>query len=226
VAQGLRVPIHDHPMAPDEELEHESGRGEGPREFSARIIRTPPRLPRNAGYRQSLGRGQAPRKGCRHPMAVRLVVNDRAIDASLAAVCGAYCGACPVYSAWAAQDLPRLEALARDLGTTTDRLMCTGCRTPAAFCFGGDCEIKVCARKRGVAFCPDCADYPCERIGRFDAGAPYRAEIRRDAATLRAGNASAWLMEQDRKWRCSSCGARVPAGSESCPACSRALPPA
>ncbi len=156
-------------------------------------------------------------------MVVRLAVNDREIDTSLAAVCGAYCGACPVYRAWAEQDMPRLEALAHALGTTTDRLMCTGCRTPAAFCFGGDCEIKTCAEARGVAFCPDCVDYPCDRIRRFDASAPYRATMRRDAGHLHVGGVSAWLREQDTKWRCSGCGAKVPAGSETCPGCGHSL---
>lgn len=156
-------------------------------------------------------------------MALRLVTNDRAIDASLAGICGAYCGACPVYMAWVAQDRPRLEALALELHTTPDRLMCTGCRTPAAFCFGGDCEVKACAQHRGVAFCPDCADYPCNRIRRAHVGPSYRNLLSRDAGHLHAVGVSAWLREQDAKWRCSGCGAKVPAGSEACPACGRRL---
>ena len=156
-------------------------------------------------------------------MALKMAVNDREIDASLAAVCGAYCGACPVYRAWAAQDLPALESMARALGTTTDRLMCTGCRTPAAFCFGGDCEIKACAQKRGVAFCPDCADYPCDRIRRFEGVAAYRVAMRRDAGRLHKGDVTAWLREEDAHWRCSACGTKVAAGVDACPTCGNAL---
>ena len=156
-------------------------------------------------------------------MALRMAYNDREIDASLAAVCGAYCGACPVYRAWAAQDLPALEALAKALGTTTDRLMCTGCRTPAAFCFGGDCEIKACAQKRGVVFCPDCADYPCDRIRRFEGVAAYRVAMRRDADRLHEGGATAWLREEDAHWRCASCGTKVAAATDACPKCGNAL---
>ena len=155
-------------------------------------------------------------------MALRLV-NDRENDASLAADCGAYCGASPVYRARAEQDLPRLEALARSLGTTTDRLMCTGCRTPAAFCFGGDCEIKLCAQKRGVAFCPDCSDYPCDRIRRFEGAAPYRAAMTRSARRLHEAGVTAWLREEDAHWRCSSCGTKVAAGADACPKCGNAL---
>ncbi len=155
-------------------------------------------------------------------MALRLV-NDREIDTSLAAVCGAYCGACPVYEAWATQDGPRLEALAQSLGTTVARLMCTGCRTPAAFCFGGDCAIKACAHEKGVAFCPDCAEYPCERIRRFEGGHAYRRAMLRDARRLHEVGVTAWLREEDAHWRCSRCGAKVAAGSDACPSCGNAL---
>lgn len=156
-------------------------------------------------------------------MALRLAYNDREIDASLAGVCGAYCGACPVHRAWAEQDRPRLEALAGALHTTVDRLICTGCRTPGALCFGGECEIKLCAQHRGVAFCPDCADYPCNRVRRAKVGEPYRRLLSQDARRLHDIGVSAWLREQDAKWRCAGCGVKVPAGAESCPGCGRTL---
>lgn len=157
------------------------------------------------------------------PMALQVIVDDRAIDTSLAGICGVYCGACPVYLAWADQDIPKLAALAASLGTTTDRLMCTGCRTPAAFCLAGDCEIKVCARHRGVAFCPDCEDYPCDRIRRARSGHAYGAALSRDAARLHEIGISAWLREEDAHWRCSACGAKVSVGMDVCPKCGNAV---
>lgn len=156
-------------------------------------------------------------------MAVRLALNDREIDASLAGVCGAYCGACPVYRAWADQDGPRLEALARSLGTTADRLLCTGCRTPSAFCFGGECGIKQCAHARGVVFCTECGDYPCDKIRAFRGAAPYRSAMCRDAEGLREVGVTAWLREEDARWRCPGCGVRVPAGVDACPSCGSTL---
>lgn len=156
-------------------------------------------------------------------MTAQLVVNDREIDASLAAICGAYCGACPVYRAWAEQDMPRLEALAHELNVTADRLMCTGCRTPAAFCLGGECEIKACARHRGVAFCTECADYPCNRIRRSRVAHPHLGALLRDAERLKGAGVTAWLREEDAHWRCAGCGAKVAAGDEACPKCGNAL---
>ncbi len=157
-------------------------------------------------------------------MALRLVMDDRGIDASLAGICGAYCGACPVYRAWADQDGPRLEALAHALHTTTDRLMCTGCRTPSTYCFGGDCSIKQCARQRGVVFCTECAEYPCDRIHAFQEAAPYRAALCRDARRIHEAGVAAWLREEDAVWRCPACGARTAADADLCPSCRKQLP--
>ncbi len=152
-------------------------------------------------------------------MVARLLLNDREIDASLAGVCGAYCGACPVYRAWADQDMPRLEALARSLNTTADRLLCTGCRTASAFCFGGDCGIKRCAQSHGVVFCTECEAYPCDRIRAFRGAAPYRAAMCRDATRLREVGVSAWLREENARWRCPGCGAKAVAGVNVCSHC-------
>jgi len=35
---------------------------------------------------------------------------------------------------------------------------------------GGDpnCRIRVCAQERGVFFCGECDDFPCEKIGRYE----------------------------------------------------------
>ncbi len=174
-------------------------------------------------YGESLGRDQALARGCRGPMALRMAFDNHEVDAGLAGICGAYCGACPVYRAWVEQDTPRLEALALSLHTTPERLLCTGCRSPATFCFGGDCEIKGCAQKRGVAFCPDCADYPCDRIRQFQAGAPYRVAMSRDARRIHEVGWYRWLQEQDARWRCPGCDAKVDAASATCARCGHVL---
>jgi hypothetical protein len=157
-------------------------------------------------------------------MALQAVYDAREVDAGLAGVCGAYCGACPVYRAWVEQDTARLEAFARSLGVPTAGVICTGCRTPEAFCFGGDCEIKRCARNRGIVFCADCDAYPCERIHRKQGSAVSRASMCRDAARIGEVGVYRWLVEQDVKWRCPSCGAKVAAGDTTCGACEHALP--
>ncbi len=151
------------------------------------------------------------------------IVVDREIDAALAAVCGAYCGACPIYDAWSRQDLPRLQVLAQAYHTTVDRLVCTGCRTPAGFCFGGDCEVKACAQHRGVVACVECDDYPCNRIRRAQTRAIHMETLSRDAERLREIGVAAWLREEDARWRCTGCGAAVASGMDACARCGQKL---
>lgn len=157
-------------------------------------------------------------------MASTAVLVDREIDASLAAVCGAYCGACPIYVAWAQQDTPRLQALAQAYHTTVDRLVCAGCRTPAAFCFGGDCEVKACAQHRGVVSCVDCSDYPCNRIRRAQHRSAHMETMSRDAKRLREIGVVAWLREEDARWRCPGCGGAIAVGMDACARCGQRLP--
>ena len=149
---------------------------------------------------------------------------DREVDASVAGICGAFCGACPVYRAWAEQDHGKLEALSHSLNVPLDRLLCTGCRTPDGFCFGGECEVKRCAEHRGVAFCPDCDDYPCNRIRRAQVAQPIHALLARDAKRIREAGWYTWLREQDATWRCPSCGSRIAADATKCAHCGHGLP--
>ncbi len=156
-------------------------------------------------------------------MALRAVFDEREVDPQLAGICGIYCGACPIYRAWVEQDAARLEALATSLGVIPEKLLCTGCRTPGTFCFGGECEIKTCAESKGVAFCADCDEFPCERIDRFAAGATYRAEALRNVPRIREVGWHPWLREQDAHWRCHVCRAKIAVDERTCHACGRPL---
>lgn len=164
---------------------------------------------------------QSPLTSCwlRLLMALRIVFDEREIDPQLCAVCGLYCGICPVYRAWTEQDLPRLDAIAGTLGVSRERLLCTGCRTPAAFCFGGECEVKECAEAKGVAFCAECAEFPCPRIERVMERAPHGSTILANGTRIRDVGWYAWLREQDARWRCPSCHGKVAFGAERCPSC-------
>jgi len=61
---------------------------------------------------------------------------------------------------------------------------CDGCRAEDVrlFC-GGDCQIRKCAKDKGLENCAYCGEYVCERLGKFfalDPGAKKRLdEIRR-----------------------------------------------
>lgn len=64
---------------------------------------------------------------------------DRGIRAELVGLCGFYCGSCPTYRGG----------------------RCPGCIDAHA---DGDCFTHTCVRKRGLRFCGECEDFPCDDI--------------------------------------------------------------
>lgn len=93
----------------------------------------------------------------------------------LLAYCGLICHGCPLY--WASQekskekkDKMRLE-IARickahyGIEVKQDEITdCDGCRTEGGRLFSGSrqCEIRKCARQKGVENCAHCDEYACE----------------------------------------------------------------
>ena len=156
-------------------------------------------------------------------MALHPIYDEREVDLGLVAVCGMYCGACPVYRAWVEQDAPRLQALAKSLHVDPGSLMCTGCRAPSAFCLTTDCEVKRCAESRELFFCGECDEFPCEKIARVETRGGQCASIEENAARLRDVGWHAWLREQDARWRCPECRAKVGFDDPKCHACGHRL---
>jgi hypothetical protein len=78
-----------------------------------------------------------------------------------------------------------LNALAESAETCP---MCKGgCGNP-------ECGFRKCARERGLELCAQCADYPCEPIQEFFAGA-YRP-LEKNNQTIRVKGVDAFLEEQ------------------------------
>lgn len=156
-------------------------------------------------------------------MALQVVYDEREVDPCLVGVCGLYCGSCDVYRAWVEQDAARLERLARSHGVAPAKVLCTGCRTPSWFCFGGDCPIKACAEAHGAFACAECAAFPCGRIERFAASRPERAAVLQNGPRIRELGWYAWVREQDARWRCPSCRAKLSTADAACGGCGRPL---
>jgi len=156
-------------------------------------------------------------------MSLKAVLDEREIDPVLAGVCGIYCGTCEVYRAWVAQDRERLLEIAGARGVPVDRVLCTGCRMPGNFCFVGACPIRSCAESKGLAFCADCPEFPCAKIERAAEVAPGRVAVVQNGSRIRAIGWYAWLREQDARWRCPACHAKVAARDAACRTCGTVL---
>jgi hypothetical protein len=101
-------------------------------------------------------------------------------------------------------EIPGFEAFWTFLGDLCEKAnACPGCRAG-----GGNpyCEIRQCARGRGVEICADCADYPCERVEHF---AQVYPTILVDAKRLREVGLGAWIKEQEQRAATGFCYADI-----------------
>ena len=82
----------------------------------------------------------------------------------LAAPCGIDCSLCQLYKALTDENLRKL--LAERLNRPVDKVTCTGCRSIDGHCLviGEQCATYVCATDRGVDYCSDCSDFPCQKL--------------------------------------------------------------
>jgi len=84
----------------------------------------------------------------------------------LTAPCGLDCFNCAVYLA---REDPKLrETVAARLGVPPERAICPGCHAaqgaPAHFGDRGPCKVWRCISKKGLDFCGDCEEFPCDAL--------------------------------------------------------------
>jgi hypothetical protein len=84
----------------------------------------------------------------------------------MTAPCGLDCFNCPVYLAGENEKLR--EAVAKYLNLPLEQAVCGGCRAekgaPAAEGLNGKCNVYQCTEKKGISFCCDCSDFPCDHF--------------------------------------------------------------
>jgi len=72
---------------------------------------------------------------------------------------------------------------------------CSGCRAGGGY---PQCQIRLCARERGLELCSECSDFPCDHVEAL--GARYPTLIA-DNRRLRAVGLERWLNEQEERVR-------------------------
>ncbi len=98
-------------------------------------------------------------------------------DKRLAAVCGLFCPACTIFIG-TREDPNRLGVLAARIQKPIEELKCTGCRTETrCFYCREKCMMSNCASERGVDFCGECPEYPCDDLKVFQAAMPPQNRI-------------------------------------------------
>jgi len=144
-------------------------------------------------------------------------------DATQASACGLYCGACGIYRMYKDRDVERLARAAREaFHCQPEDIRCEGCRGSLDRHWSPDCSFLVCTRERGITFCYECADFPCDDLSTFSAD---RRDIPlSNLRRLAEVGLGAWLEEQEARWCCPACGKPVDIYSETCRACGAELP--
>ena len=82
----------------------------------------------------------------------------------MAAPCGIDCGLCPLYLA--TNDEALKQRLSGILKMPLDKIACAGCRRIDGYCpvIPEQCATWLCVKEKGVNFCSDCADFPCDKL--------------------------------------------------------------
>lgn len=87
--------------------------------------------------------------------------------------CGLYCGKCEIYIASMSSDDKRKAALAAKLSKikgkkiAAEDVHCWGCWSNNRNCWGKRCEFRKCAADKGIDFCYQCPEFPCNDLNKF-----------------------------------------------------------
>jgi len=94
--------------------------------------------------------------------------------------CGLICQGCPIYWATKEKDKEKKEKITAEIVRICkeqyamdlklkDITDCDGCRTEGGRLFSASnkCEIRICARQKGLENCAYCSEYACEKLKEF-----------------------------------------------------------
>jgi len=108
------------------------------------------------------------------------------------------------------------------LGEDPDFISCKGCKSDTvAKSWCAVCNLKSCAREKGLDFCYECNEYPCDNLEKFktDPQYPYHSEVYDNMTTIKKKGIGQWLIEMNSRWTCQSCGTPFSWWNESCKKC-------
>ena len=136
--------------------------------------------------------------------------------------CGLYCGACPVITSMQAG---KLEEFAESTEKyTAEQLECYGCKITQAAEIEDRCAILDCAEEKEIESCHECDEYPCDRLKTFQGDQhPHHSAIFKNLERIKEIGIEPWFSEQEKRWKCTSCGGRFSWYDEKCEGCGAKL---
>jgi hypothetical protein len=141
-------------------------------------------------------------------------------DKNLAAVCGLYCAACSWFIS-SNEDPERLARLAAQRNWSIKESTCRGCRSGKRLPYCEKCKMSACAAQRGLDFCSECEEYPCEDLTRFQSAMPHRIELWNNLDRIKSVGYEQWLQEVRENYACPQCDSLNSAYDIRCRKCGR-----
>jgi len=141
--------------------------------------------------------------------------------------CGIYCGACYIYRAFK-DGGEFLDTTANEQGVSKEEVKCEGCSGLEENLWRNcrKCSIKPCLEEKGYIACYECPGFEgsCAKYENLRTFCSKRGEDTKNALNrFKIGDAEEWLKEQDKKWRCPSCGGSISWYEEKCHHCGHTL---
>ena len=125
-------------------------------------------------------------------------------DKRLTAVCGLFCPACGLFIG--TQDDPqRLQNRAAKMQQPIEDLQCDGCRAERRSAYCRTCQFVSCAAEKGIDFCGQCDDYPCDELKQFQAARSHRIELWEAQERINAVGYEQWFSEMAEHYACPQC---------------------
>ncbi len=127
--------------------------------------------------------------------------------------CGLYCGACLCNIAW---ETNTLKEMSERLNRPEETLSCTNCKTA----LHQDCSFVVCCSKKNFNDCSECPEMPCVTLTEFaNDGISHHASCIINLSRIKEIGLSEFLLEQEKKYTCPQCHARIGWSYTKCLAC-------
>ncbi len=134
------------------------------------------------------------------------------------AYCGLYCGLCSnqgklkqlageLLATLAADETQEAPEVRRRLEELRDTPPQKCCRTGQ--CGHPRCAIRKCAKRKGVFVCPECDQFPCDKVKTLAVSEPT---LIHDGERLRKVGLSAWIEEQEKRREAGFCYSDVRCG--------------
>ena len=142
-------------------------------------------------------------------------------DKRLATVCGLFCPACILYIG-TKEEPERLIGIAEHFQRSVEELECEGCRAEKrCFFCESNCKMAKCAAKKGVDFCGECTEYPCEELRVFQAEMPTRIELWKSQERIKEVGYEKWYTEMIEHYSCPECRTLNSAFNMACRKCGK-----